>query len=632
MVQRSSNLQVSLNEAITGRTIPELGFCPQSPTEALKYYRNQLGSALAAAQDAFKAARGTLATTNAALDTTKAAIDQLLATNPDPTTPSSLDELTDALGGLRPGADREQLEQRAARAFDLNIINGVLYPKGQTDLSGLRALARSLVITIDNCDLNVFGAAAAGTDTTAGTDTVGNPAAVAAAADATSSVVGADDGFLLVTTQNVTTERVVGTTCGQDIVEYDVTEQPLGTNVNVDQAAAAAGVDPADVNVQLFWLDEIRTDPAALRRLKALGLTAEELGAAVTGQSAGRLTGRTIDTTIIQQLRKRLADEEICALLSRPDTGGISIDPTADEILTTLAAALNTNTGSNRNTSGTDEEASDGDAADGDNGPLLLAALVDWLRSMNIAVPQVNVSAWLQVAVTAEGVELEEEDEAPAGTTASQRAVAGVNECDTILEMVTESIRALDLLLQEARDFFRELYSSLGLGSNQVNAGLGFTTCLASFGLGLNLSLDITLALPFIFEAFLATFATLLTTVIAAITAFRLVVCQPQAIISLLYGGVCGFKPFDFSGCPPALSEIVDRLRNILALILSLVGKLTGATRTMKVDFQYSASLAANLKNFNPCVLAATGIAIALGLDRDEPLITATPTLESTFD
>lgn len=630
MVQKSSNLEVVLNEAIGGRTIPRLGFCPQSPTEALKYYRNQLGSALAAAQDAFKTARGQLARTNDALDTTKAAIDKLLATNPDPTTPRSLSELTDALGGLQPGADREQLEQRAARAFDLNIINGVLFPKGETDLSALRALARSLGITAENCDLSAFGAAAAGTT---GAAAVGNPAAVAAAADGASSIVGVDDGFLLVTTQNVTTERVVGTTCGQDIVEYDVTEQPLGTNVNVDQAAAAAGVDPAEVNVQLFWLDQVRTDPAALRRLKGLGLTAEELGAAVTGQSAGRLTGQTVDTSVIQQLRKRLTDEEICALLARPDTGGITPDPTTDQLLSTIAEALNTNTGSNRNTAGTDEEATDGDAADGDNGPILLAALLDWFRTipLNFIITP-HVSAFMHVSITTEGVELTEDDEPETTAETLARETAGVSECDTIFNMVLESIRALDLLLQEARDFFRDLYSSLGLGSNQVSAGLGVATCLASFGLGLDLSIDISIGLPFIFETFLATFATLLTTVVAAIAAFKLVVCQPQAIISLLYGGVCGFKPYDFKGCPPNLSEAVDRLRNILTLVLSLVGKLTGATRTMKVDFQYSAALATNLKNFNPCVLAATAIAIALGLDNEEQFVTATPSLESTFD
>ena len=108
-------------------------------------------------------------------------------------------------------------------------------------------------------------------------------------------------------------------------------------------------------------------------------------------------------------------------------------------------------------------------------------------------------------------------------------------------------------------------------------------------------------------------------------------VCQPQAIIQLLYGGVCGFKPFDFNGCPPNLSELVDRLQNILNVVLSLTGKLTGATRTMKHDFAYSASLAVSLKNFNPCVLAATAIALALGLDNEEPVVTATPTLESTL-
>lgn len=252
MVEKSSDLSVSLNEAITGRTIPGLGFCPQSPTEALKFYREQLGAALANAQDAFKNARALLASSSTAFEPVTDSVDKLLSGNPDPTTPSSLSELTDSLGGLQPGATREQLEQRVAQALDLNVVNGVLYPSGPTDLNALRALAQSVGITEDNCDLSLLGAAAGTGANGNGAAGVGNASAVAAAADSTSSIVGADDGFLLVASRTETTERVVGSTCGQDIVEFDVVETPIGTNVNVDQAAATAGIDPADVRMQLF--------------------------------------------------------------------------------------------------------------------------------------------------------------------------------------------------------------------------------------------------------------------------------------------------------------------------------------------------------------------------------------------
>lgn len=651
MVTTTSGLDVSVNPAITGRTIPGLGPCPKSPTEALKFYRERLGEALAGAQDAFKNARAQLATANTNLDAVKTDLDKLLAGNPDPTTPSSLTELTDSLGGLRPGADREQLEQRAAQAFNVNIVNGVLYPSGSDDLNGLRALAQSVGITADNCDLSLMGAvvgvadAGAGGAGTAGSTTgsgvvtgggsgtaggvgVGNAAAVAAAADGTSSIAGADDGFLFVTTQTETVERVVGSTCGEDIVEFEVVEKPLGTNVSIASAAESGGISQDDVAVNLFWLDEVRTDPAALRRLKGLGLTAEELGAAVTGQNAGRLTGRTVSTQVIQSLRVRLTDEEICTLLSRPDTGGITLLPTFEQLLSAITEALNRNTGSNRNRAGTDTEATEGGAGQGDNGPILFAALLDWFRTFNIVAPGLTeLSIYMQVAITDEGVELEDE----VFPTVPRPEGAGVTECETVLSLVTESITALDVLLQEARSFFADLYSSVGLGANQVSAGVGLATCLASFSLGLDFSIDISIGLPFLFEAFLASFTALLAGVVAAMAAFKLVVCQPQAIIQLLYGGVCGFKPFDFRGCPPNLSDLVDRLQNILNVVLSLTGKLTSATRTMKADFAYSASAALELRNFNPCVLAATAIAIALGLDNEEPIVTATSSVDSTL-
>lgn len=588
MAETTATIDVLLNE---GRTIPALGFCPQSPTEALRYYRDRLGAALAGAQDAFAAARQRLEETQAAYLPISESVDKLLAVNPDPTTPSSLEELTDAVGGVQPGATREELEQRVAAVLGINVVNGVVYPAGATDLNALRAMAQALGISADNCDL---------------------------------SLLDSNEGFVLVVSQTETVERVVGSTCGDDIVEFDVIESPIGTNIPIDQAAEAAGVDSATVRLQLFWLDTVKSDPATLRRLKALGLTAQELGGAITGQDLGRLTVLTVETGTLSTLGRRLTDEEICTLLSRPDTGGVTLDPTDDQLLDAISTALNQNAGANRNTAGDDE--TDGH---GDNAALLLAPLVDWLRIFSIEVPPPNVSANLQVAITTEGVELEEDE--TVAQTQEPRTEAGVTECETILQMVTDSIRALDLLLQDARDFFGDLYRSVGLGSNQINTGLGLATCLGSFNLGLNFALDITLQLPFLFETFLAQFAALLSAVVAAMIAFRLVVCQPQAIIQLLYGGVCGFKPFNFSGCPPSLSELVNRLQNILNVVLSLVGKLTAATRTIKVDFAFSASAAANLKSFNPCVLAATAIALALGLDHQEPAVQAALTGQTTL-
>lgn len=611
--QQTASLSAYLLDPPGGRAIPRLGFCPGSRADALRLYRDDLGAAVQAAQTAFSAAVQPLADATEALGDVKALLDQMLATNPDGTTPRSVDELTDAIGGLRPTADRNDLEQRVGELLDLNIVNGVLYPKGTSNLGPLRQLAASLALSATNCDLSRMGAAAGtadGADTGAGADGTLAGGAAAGRADETEAVVGSGDGFLLVTTGSQTVERVVGSTCGDDIIEFDVQVVPLGVNVNIDDAAEAAGEDPASVGVQMFWLDTIRTDPATLQRLKALGLTPEELGAAVTGGSAGRLNSAVVDTTIVAALRAKLTDAEICELLSRPDTRtGINATPTADQVIGAIRNAINQNTGTNQNRAGTDEDAIESGAAGRGGDPvLLLFGLLNLLRSLNFnfSIDPFNIRL--------DGTDIVSDDLS--------------DDCATILNIIISSLAALQGLLAQAQEFVRTLFVNLGLGNHQLNAGLDFASCLVSFSLGLNVNLQLSIQIPFSIDLFLASFAAMLTAVIAAVTALRGVICKPQGIISLLYGGVCGFKPYDFGGCPPDIAELVDRFLNILNTILSLIGKLTGSLLTMKSDITATKALSASLKTFSPCAAAAAAIGIALGLGEISQLLPeATPTL-----
>ena len=134
---------------VDGRIIPQLPICDLTPAEGLKRYRESLGQALTAAQDAINNARAAVATGTAALQTAIDNVDDIIALNPDPTTPNSTEELLDSIGGQTETRDREILERRVAALLDLNVVNGVLFPPGLTDLVGLRLLFQSLELSGD---------------------------------------------------------------------------------------------------------------------------------------------------------------------------------------------------------------------------------------------------------------------------------------------------------------------------------------------------------------------------------------------------------------------------------------------------------------------------------------------------
>ena len=602
--QQTSELTLHILQELSGRRIPRLGFCPGSIAEALRYFRDDLGQAVVSAQDAIASLGSQLADTNSALSQAKSTVDGLLGANPDPATPRSVDELTDSIGGLRPTSDREALEQRVGEVLDLNIVNGVLFPKGATQLGPLRQLVQSLGVQPGEDLTERLGAAS-------GTDSEPSAAAEAGSADGAVDQTGAGDGFLLVTTTSETIERVVGSTCGEDIVEFEVVTTPLGTNQSIDALAAAAGVDPNDLGLQLFWLDEIRTDPATLKRLRALGLTPEEVGAVMTagpsGASAGRVTSTTVDTSVVSSLRYILTDDEIVTLLSRPNTAsGINVAPTFEDVLSTLQNALNTNTGGNRNRAGTDSEAIEsGQAGRGGDPVMLLFGLFDFLRllwlSFRALFSSFNFGLTLPLDfganLAAVGLSLNLSDE-----------------CQAILSVVTESINGLRPMFDEAQAFVRDLFGQVGLGNHAISAGVDFASCLISFNLGLDFSISLSLSLPFVMEVYLAAFTTMLAGFITAVAAIRSALCIPQAVIQLLFGGVCGFKPFDFTICEPDIATLVDRLVAMLNLAIQLVTKLGNAVFSMKVDAERVLAAANQFKGFSPCALSATGIGLALGL------------------
>lgn len=577
-----------------GRTIPKLPDCPQSIAEALKLYREGMSAAVTAATTALEDLAPQVAATNEAFQAAKDALNGILGANPDPTTPNSVDDVTEASDDLVPTTDREELEREAAEKLDINIVNGILFPKGPTKLKPLQSLGQLLLATGSDftCSAELLGLFSetpvdqvqmTETITIGGDDDAADESTPAAdAASATGSAASASDtgaaadaasasgtaglageGFLLVTTRNDTTETVVGSTCGEDVVEFEVAEVPLGINRNINDLAEGAGLDPDAVNARFFWLDRTRTDPATLARLKALGLTAEELGAAVTNQSAGRLTLETIDTSIIPQLLETLTGDEICTLLDRPETSGISLDFTTEDVVATIQGLTVTT------------------SLPGIDPIFFILSLMRFPQNFRLNLQDV-----------------EEPD---------------AEECRAILLAVEISTGQLSGLLDQAQAFITEL-NRIALGAHQLQLAAGLSTCLASFNLGLSGVLQLTIGLPFFLQAYLAAFTALMAGVLTAVGLIRAVLCYPQGIIQLLFGGICGFKPFDFGICPPDLQALVERLVQMVNMIVTLISKIAGSLQSTRVDINHALTNSFDMRTISACSAPAAALGLALGL------------------
>jgi len=368
--------------------------------------------------------------------------------------------------------------------------------------------------------------------------------------------------------------------------------------------------------VRFFWVDEVKTDGATLARLKALGLSGDDLTATVLLQQTDRVRSFLVDSSVLQALRGgALTDDEICTMMNRPDNqGGINPSPTADDVVKAIQSAINASTGANRNRAGLTDDAivadAQGVAPSGRAGDpaLLLAATVNVARSLGIQTTPLGPV----VAATAGGGQLQ----GPPLRVEVDGAIVELPEdprCREIFAVALDSISTLQSLAQRASDFLAEVYG-LALGVHSLQTGLEYTSCLASLNLGLDLSIDIAGLLPFNLQVVLGAVAGLLAAFTAAVALIRSVLCIPQGLVQLLFGGICGFKPFDFDYCPPDLSGLIDRIQTLVNLAVSLITQAGSALTFLKVDVQAGLRAAFDLKTFSACALAVIPVGISLGL------------------
>jgi hypothetical protein len=115
-------------------------------------------------------------------------------------------------------------------------------------------------------------------------------------------------------------------------------------------------------------------------------------------------------------------------------------------------------------------------------------------------------------------------------------------------------------------------------------------------------------------QAFMAAYGAAMAAITAATASIKALICIPQGLIDLLFGGICGFKPFDFDLCAPDLMHTIERVRGLISLVTGLIASILMSLQFMRTDIDGSITDALNLKLLSTCAAATTPLGIALGL------------------
>ena len=553
-----------------GRILPAFDPCGYDLPDAVKRFKDALGLAFAGAQDAINGAQTSVGSAVLAMNAALGAVDQFLAVNPDPTTPNSIATLTSSLGMLPPesASDRNAVEEQLGKMFGLNVINGILIPKGATKLGTLKRLFQSLEISESGCRIPDLSR-----------------------------------DFIFVTSYNDTVENAAGSSCGRELLSYTVVERKIGENISLSKAAKLSGKPEGEILIRFFWIKTIKRDFATLKRLKAMGIVGSDLtNVLLAPKDVGRVYSAVVDPEVVTSLLTNtdMTEVDVCRLMSRPDIGGIDPAPTAKAVLKTINQVVGANNPSSRPNRTSQIQASDtGISPAGRNGDpitMLLAAL--------------NMNRSLRLNPTATGITIDGE----------ALALDDIQDpkCRALASCIFEAIATIQTLAQQGLDLFQKLLS-LGAGAASASAGAQFSTCLGSAGIGLDISINLAIGLPFQMQVFLGAFTAAMAAVAAVVLAIKAFLCIPNALVQLLFGGICGFKPFSFDLCPPPpdLSMLLDRLNDLVVLATMFITQLLGMLQIFKIDIAAALSMSLELKFAVTCAAAIVPVAVAMGLMGD---------------
>ena len=588
---------IHIVDAPLSYSIKALELCDITRESAFATFRSALGASVSASQDSFGSAGAAVVEAIAAMQTAISTVDEVLASNPDETTPNSTVDLLDSIGAMQQTTDRQEMEERVAKVLDLNVINGVLFPKGQSKLGALRRMFQTLELSGD-CVLP---------DTSR--------------------------DFVMVLTFSETIENVVGQACGEDIIEFEVVETKIGENITITRAVELSNKPEDEILIRFFWFNEAKSDFGTTTRLKALGLTGADLANVLLApREVGRVYSTIVDTTTLDNLSDILSNSEICELTNRDDTNsGINSVPTTDEVANVMRRASSSNTGSgnagsvsSRNKAGTSEGAitpntpttgagSPQGVQSGDGGSSVPPASNSVAPAGRSGDPALMLLAVVDIPRSL-GSTTEAADEVAADIEAAFIAGLVSQECVDIVSFISLALDAMESLASEAQGLLAQIFGQLGAGTNELAVSNQFADCLAGANAGLSSSFNALQQLPIDMEAYIEALTSGLDAAVSAVGSAQDTICIPEQVKNMLFGGLCGFKPFDFTGCPPDVLSLLDRLTSHITLVKNMLAQTLSSLQVMKTDARAAARAAVKLKNKSECFAAASPLGNILGL------------------
>jgi hypothetical protein len=569
----------------------ELGL--QNILESLSAATQQLESAITIAQPSLD--DFTTSVANMIVST-----DEILSSsiNPEVTTTASL---ATALGRFPfdTSTNQEATERRLSTQYGFTLVDGIIFLPGTIDLSPIQRLATLLGII----------------SPTPSEATVASPNVQCYISPNLANTSGTtcdlsqlrtllqDRMFIMVCSILKSTTVETTNSAGEPVINVNVAEQLIGTNISIAQAAQIAGVPPSDIEVKIFWLDEISSDKYTVQRLQSFGVVNDDLATALLGLSNTRLTSYTIaPRDILTLLSSRgLSDSGICKLLSRPPIT-IQTEIDSDAVQQAINDILFSPGGSSTEGVPLNESA----------GSLLMNS-IDLPASLG--VPQAYATAIAELLANQDQVNKEAVGVSSTGTSSPIHAK------QTIAKNCLTTANYLLQLTNQAAKLQRTFGSALAPKSIDLGSKLqtildslnGTLPCLAALGLGYLFSGSIGFSLTPAVTIAVSLSSKVMQAIDRVLAALQAALCIPLAFLDAIIGGVCGLGGTKSLCASNSLAQLAALIRQIINMMLNLAISTVAQLRAgLGFALQLMLGLVINLGNTAICNSAIASMASQL--------------------
>lgn len=387
-----------------------------------------------------------------------------------------------------------------------------------------------------------------------------------------SAIQAAAGSFIFITTRMAATVDEVYDSCNGPVPRVTLTETVVGVDISIADAARRAGCTEDEIELRVFWVDEFSASRANMLRLRAFGVVGADMQTVLTRQTSTRVETYILNSSLIPTLLGAgCSHAGIADCLDRTTASTPHIDPSP-----TLAAVQSAiNRALTLGPAPTTQGGRGNDAA-----ASLLLNNLDFGKTFGVGGP------------------------------APDPAAEPNDGCRSVVAALDSAVRAVAGVMSFVRSILGRQFISVGLGAGLTNEALGLTNCIVSFKLGLGLSFNITLGLPGKFKLLNRVIGIAISAMLRVIDAVNMVLCFPSALISGIYGGICGLAPLNGGSCSPELETMVEKVRVMVGMARNIVVDIGTILGDTKLAWNAAAGASADLNVQAVCQSKVVGLLV----------------------